>query len=554
MTEWARRSVNFARVPNYDTPIKGPYDPGYMPYWVDVADCLTDRTIREVTILKCARAGGTENVLLNAIRHSVAVNPQPSLYVTGDQLSAERFMESRIKRGLRCAVDCRAELNKARQTQHDIGFPSMDFRVTWPGAKQAFKQDGWALILCDEFSTWPSFSGDMARKRGDSYPFPHIVFNSSPDPQSKRPSDEDPVFVEYEAGDMRRWYMRDDSGAEFCFEMGREDTAHGLKWDRAAKRADGSWDLQMVADTAYYITPSGQRIDNADRMRFVRSGYWKATNSKAPPSRRSYHVNAFMVPFRSGDFGSIAAAFVEANRRGQEALRTFVYEYLAEKFYGEKKAVQDSAIGDRAGKHERGHRVSKVDPAYKGKQCACVLSVDVQKDTFWWVVREWFVGGDSFLVDYGHAVTWGDIEGLVSQYGVQRGYVDNSYELRRMEVFEACIRMGLYPCFGRDSLERDYMQRIVDPFEGSSREGATKIRTYTHNPNILKHVLMSMVNGVDANWRTFKDVPLDYIAQMSSEECIDGAWQKRKGYPHNHLWDCEVLQVLASRLIFGINA
>ena len=66
--QWAEANVDFANAQNYDTPLKGKYSADYMPFWKEIAECLTDDNIRDVTVLKCARAGGTENVRLNAIR------------------------------------------------------------------------------------------------------------------------------------------------------------------------------------------------------------------------------------------------------------------------------------------------------------------------------------------------------------------------------------------------------------------------------------------------------------------------------------------------------
>ncbi len=549
--QWAREHVDFALVPNYDTPLHERYDPDFMPFWKEPAECVTDPTVYEVIALKCARAGGSENLLLNPIRYSVAVRPQPTLYVTGDQLSAERMMDRRIIRGLKASKQTRHKVNAARLTQHDAEFADMDLRVTWPKAKQAFKQDGWALVLCDEVSTWPEFSAYMARKRTASYPFAHIVFISSPDPQAKRPSDDDPIFVEYRRGDQRRWHCTDPAtGEPFVFEMGKHDTPHGLKWDKSAKREDGSYDYDKVAQTAHYVTPGGSVLREADRMAIVRAGHWQPT-APAPSNVRSYHVTAFMTPFDS--FAGIAVAFLKANAAGPLALRTFVYEYLAEPWYGEKQTIEVNSIEKRRGSYRMGQRLVTV-PAYEylsKRRGRVLMSVDVQKNSVWVLVREWFEGGDSALVHFQEVDSWKDVAALKAKHGVERIFIDLGYEGRRNEVLEQAMFgyiKGAVPMLGRDGLREPHdVKKEYDPFEGTGKQSRVKMTLVIFNPNQAKHTLSRLMDGTDPRqWLLPADAPAEYIRHVTAEECIDGAWIAR--HKDNHGLDCETMNLVAAKV------
>jgi len=546
--EWARDNVDFSLSPNYDTPIHGPFDPEYMPYWKEPAEALTDSSVREIAILKATRAGGSENILLNGIRYAVACKPQPTLYVTSDQLSAERFMEKRIKRGMKCAKDTARALKNAQATQHDIAFPAMDFRVTWPKAKQAFKQDGWALILCDEVSTWPDYSPDMARRRTDSYPFPHIVFLSSPDPAQKRGSDDDPIFTEYRNGDQRKWRCPDPAGGEFTFEMGSAGGC-GLQWDKAAKRADGSWDYDKVQASAFYLTPSGTRIENRDRMAIVRAGHWEATNPNAKAGCRSYHVNSFMVPFKSGDFGEIAVAFLKAKAGGTTALRTFIYEYLAEPFAEKIESANDDALLQRCADYEQGTKPSQVFNIQK--PATTFVTVDVQKAHVWALAREWIDGGDSGLLDYNHFATWEEVEEFANRYKAHRVGVDCGYETRAAEVYEYAIRYKAIPLRGSDSLAYQIVrENRIDPWEGK-RGGGTDARvlTWSFNADIFRSLLLDMQRGESTHkWSLPMRPPMEYIMQAGSTERVDGEWKTKRGRSQDHLFDCEVMQLVMAYL------
>lgn len=548
--EWARDHVDFSLVPNYDTPLHERYDPNYLPFWKEPAECITDPNIKEIIALKCSRAGGSENILLNPIRYSVAVRPQPTLYVTGDQLSAESMMEERIKRGLKASKQTKRKLAQASETQHRIMFPDMDLFITWPKAKQAFKQRGYGLVLCDELSTWPEYSADMARKRTSSYPFAHIVMISSPDPAQKRGSDEDPIFVEYKRGDQRKWHCTY-AGHEFVFEMGDKTSTHGLKWSANCKREDGTWDYDMVRSTAHYVTPSGDILSESDRMDVVRGGKWIPT-AKAPGNVRSYYVNAFMTPFDS--FGGIAVAFLKAKAAGPQALRTFLYEYLAEPWYGEKQTIEVNSIEQRRGSYGHGQRIVTL-PSYKfitDKRSVVLMTVDVQKDRFYAVVREWFDGGDSALVEFAECTMWKDLSALAAKHGVTKTAIDMGYTERRVEsleqIFYGSIK-GAIPFFGRDSLKEAFnVRKDYDPFEGTGKQGRHKLPMVTFQPNAIKFMLARLMDGTDAHqWLLPSNVPPEYIYQVTAEECIDGQWVKRNR--DNHALDCETMHLTLASVL-----
>lgn len=543
--QWCAENVDFSLAQNYDTPKHERFDPDFMPFWNEPAECLTDPAIREVVVLKCARAGGSENLLLNPIRYVVANAPQPTLYVTGDQLSAERFMEKRIKRGFRTCPPAHRLYKQAQSTQHDIALAGCDIRVTWPKARQAFKQDGWAMVLCDEVSLWPEYSADMARKRTASYPFSHIVFLSSPDPAQKRSSDDDPIFVEYERGDCRKWMCKDPAtGKDFVFEMGARDGV-GLRWDQKAKREDGTWDINAVRDSAHYVTPDGTKIANDDRMAVVRGGRWVATNKEAPDDVRSYHVTAFMTPFKSGDFGEIAAAFITAKHRGATAMRTFVYEYLAEKWIENIEIVRDDKLIEREANYSRGELITDRLPQYRGVPASVIIGADVQKTHVWWIARQFVDGGDSGLIDYGHVATFGELNDVANRLKASRVMIDGNY--RRLEVFEACHSFNFLPVEAHDRLSLPFIVKEIDPFEGTNRQGPNRIGLIQLESPVFKDLLMDCMRGEsEKKWFVPKGMPLEYARQVMAEQKVDGAYRLRRGYSQNHLGDCEYYAILGA--------
>lgn len=550
--EWAAANVDFSRCPSYDTPRHEPFDAEWMPYWKEPVECVTDPNIREIAVLKCSRAGGSENILLNPIRYTIAQNPTPTLYVTGDQLSAERFMEKRVKRGLRSSLACWRALKAAQATQHDIAFPGMDFRVTWPKAKQSFKQDGWSIVLCDEVSLWPEYSADMARKRTDSYPFPHIVFISSPDPASRRASDDDPIFVEYRRGDQRKWNCVDPAtGNRFVFEMGQRD-GPGLCWDKSARKDDGTWDLDAVRKSAHYVTPDKTRIENKDRMSVVRTGRWIATVPNAPANTRSYHINSFMVPFKSGDFGEMAVAFLQAQQRGPMSLRTFIYEYLAEPWTQDVERVYDDQITRRVAEYLRGESYFDKHADYQKQRRGTLMTVDVQKTHMWWVVREWVVGGASCLIEWGYCATWDEVDKIGNAHKCEAIIVDAGYGERTTEVYDECLRRRMVPAKGDDrgtTPDLPYRSSDINPYEGTRRQvQGESLKLILWHTDTFKLMLLSRLRGDTRGWWVYRGIERDYCMQITAEERTPKGWIKRRR--DNHVTDLEAMQLVAA-LAYG---
>jgi len=551
--EWARDNVDYSLAQNYETPMHGPYDPDFMPYWKEPVEGMTDPDIREIWVVKASRAGGSENLLLNSIRYAVAVDPQSVLYISGDQKSVERFMDKRIKLGLRCAVGTAEKLKRARSLEHEIYFEDMDLITTWPKNKMAFKQTGYKMILGDEVSTWPEFSADMMRKRTDTYSFSHICCLSSPDPQQKRSSLNDPIFVEFEQTDQRYWFMPDPvTGKSFKFKMGAPDTTFGLKWDIKAKNANGEWNLDMVRASAHYVTPDGTVIKNEDRLDVVATGAWVATAPTTNSERRGYHLNAFYSPFKNGDFGTIAAAFLDAQAKSKFHLKVFIMEYLAEPWVDEREYTRDEELHERCAEYAKGTQVTqheKYKKFYIKKTSAVIVSADVQKLHLWGLAREWIDGGDSGLVDFKSFVAWEDFEEFNSQHKARRVFIDSAYYKRRMEVYEFCLTYNAIPTVGSESISLPYKKSVIDPFEGKTGQGQYSIALYMYNTDIFKTLLMDLIRGEsEKTWMLYDRIERDYVKQTSSEERVDGKWQLKRGHRQNHLWDCEVIQLLGATI------
>ena len=377
---WAAANVDYSRVPNYDTPYRGPFDPDLMPFWREPLEAARDPDVREIAVLKCSRAGMSENLFLTDARYTIARAPELMLYVTGKMELALGFLERRLKRGMDLAPELRRKFRQAQCVGEEIRFDDMDFRATWASSDSATKQDGWARIHADEVSLWGEFTVDMVRRRCAAYPFHHILFGGSIDPTRRGNPMEDPMLKLYLESDQRVWMMPDPGGAGQWFAWGLA----GIKWPDAEKEYDSAadCDLEAIAAGAWYETPAGARIDEAARMDVTRAGRWEVRNPNG--IRRGYKVTAPMVPFADCTFGELAKRFLSAKHRmdlaakkgvrDRNTLRTYFAEMWGEAHHEEELVARDTSLAVREADYAMG---GLYVPS--GWKHTVIFTVDVQK-------------------------------------------------------------------------------------------------------------------------------------------------------------------------------
>lgn len=516
-----------------------------MPFWKAPLEDLQDPDIREIAVIKSARAGYSENLLLTDLRYTVARNPEPTLYISGSMDIAKGFLDRRVARGMSLSKETAREYRRAKTVNTEIQFPGMDFRATWSTSDTATKSDGWARIHCDEVSLWSEFGVDGVRRRASAYPFHHICFGGSIDPTRKGDPYDDPIVKLYEESDKREWLMDDGKGT-FTWNIS------GIKWPEDCKH-ENEWDLERVAREACYETPNGVRIEESERMDYTRAGYWEATSQGI---RRGYKVTAPMVPFADCSFGELAKRFLSAKARSQttttrgktvDTLRVYFAENWAEPHYSKKLQTTQEELVDRVADYQYGTSPA-ILTGYEEAPTSTFATIDVQKDHLWLCVRQWFAvnQGDSGLILYQRCEDWPESFALCKEHSAERIYCDAAYAIRQQEVYEVASKTpGFVPVIDNVKLQGLYKRETIDPHEGTRRQGTTNLITrYVINPSMFRHRTMELMRGeMDQSWYVPRGTPMEYQGQVTSAQFIAGEWREKKD---NHAWDCEVMQTFAA--------
>lgn len=582
MWEWAEQDVAFRKP--YSAMYEGPYDSSHTPIWREPMEKFQDRSVRELWILKPSQGGGTENNLLMPMRWCVARSPRDILYIGGDMKATEEFIRERIQPGLQLSKGLRDRWRDAKTTEHNIYYPDMMIVCGWSNNQQIYEMRGVDVVLADEFDAWASYGPEKIRSRVRTKAFGKIVGVSSiylGKPGSRRASSDHPILREIRQTDQRRVFVppprrKSRTQSWFKFDWGWRDkksgqeSPFGLKWSKDA-RTDAGWDYEAVRESAYYLTPGGQKLDDDMRRDLLERHEWHATAEVRDKSVLGYTAVTMDLPFQT--HGDIAVRFLKACAKKDDegdthALKVFVARELCEEPADEVERPRDDDVENRQAEYARGQRFTqtsgtcddngtKFKDFYIGQETAVIIDADVQKDHLWWVAREWVKSGDSGLINYGTTIGWDQLDERARKEKATWVGVDAGYGERTQEVYEACWKYKFIPHMGRDNItDFLFQEKIINPFEGKRKQAKRySIGIIYFRTDPFKLQLLRRLRGEsDQAWYVHHAVDHEYRIQLGSEQRGEnGKWDFRPGHPRrNHLWDCEVGQlVLATR--FGFN-
>lgn len=192
------------------------------------------------------------------------------------------------------------------------------------------------------------------------------------------------------------------------------------------------------------------------------------------------------------------------------------------------------------------------------------LTADIQKYDLWWVVREWIPlaegakpitgikASEARLREWGRCGTFTELDQVAIRHNALRVLVDSGYAERITEVYAACQQLNMIPTKGAGRrMALPWVQRQINPFEGDPRgrqsQGNIILLLEFHADTLKSRMYEMICNRVPGfAWSVYKDIEREYVNQMTAEEKADGLWKMKRGRADNHLWDCEVLQVLAA--------
>lgn len=549
-----------------DSPLGRNFKSWLTPWLKLPMEAYASNDTEELTAMCCVQ-GCKTTFILGCMMWACSVQPGPMLYTAQTDPDAQKFAKERAWPAL-LALGIGGQLDiPDERTKRSTCYLSLP--VGWIELQGAnlnnlsSKTVRW--VNNDELHLWKKGLLSESRKRATKY-WNKRICNASTGAEVGSDLDES-----FEAGTKEEWHLACPS----CGELNLPKFER-LKWSKDCKLAAGGYDFQKVMDTTRFECVHCKELfeHTATFSKIANDGgQYIQTNPNPRPKHRSFRWNALCLPPTEVSWGQLAVEFLVAmiaSAQGNDVpLRKFLTMRMAESWdpnrFAETKALPVSTAGPWA------------PEAYR------FLTVDVQQDHFWGVVRAWAKDGRSRGFWAGKMLTWQEVEDKAAELNVSPVcvFVDSSFNTQ--EVYSECALRnksglgsnGKPDWFGWKALNGEAEARknfIYRPAKGKPRvlayswpptyiqagigramEERKYCKLHLWSNAAVKDVTIKLRDGRGAEWLGPPDCPA-WQKQMFSERKVrryDAKGQPKDewqviGRAENHLWDCENMQTVAA--------
>jgi phage terminase large subunit GpA-like protein len=500
-------------------------------------DRFTDPLIEKIVLCFGAQLGKTETEL-NMIGYALDQTSSPTMMVYPTDTIAKFASDKRVQPMIKSVKSISDKFDENSKLL-ELDFNNGNYMVL-VGANSPSSLSSRSIkhLFFDEIDKYPAFAGKeadpikLATERTKTFVDKKIVMVSTPTVESGN------IWQAFMSANERRQYYVP------CPHCG---VSQVLKFKQIKWPEEHNDNADMIRDTAYYeCEHCGERIYDKHKMEMLRRGEWRAVNESQSKVRSvSYHLSSIYSPWVT--FGDVAYEF--KNSKGTPAtLMNFINSWLAEPWRSAKtKSTQNMEF-------TQSNYPCGVVP---DKAVLLIASVDVQLDHFWWEVRAYAPGVKSYLIDYGQASTWEDLEEIIinreypSEYGesrqVMKAGIDSGF--RTDEVYQFCSRFPEVCIPVKGSSNHSTM---AAPYTMTSLEKGVVggLKLYVLNTDYWKDFIFArMIRPADEDGtiHLYKDCPQEYSDHLRSEEkqeirnvktgAVTVQWKPLTSHPVNHLLD-----------------
>lgn len=500
-------------------------------------DKFTDPLIESISLCFGAQIGKTE-AELNMIGYALHQTASPVMMVYPTDTIAKFASDKRVQPMIR-SVEPLADMYDEGSKLLELDFVNGNYMVlVGANSPSSLSSRSIKYLFFDEIDKYPAFSGKeanpikLAEERTKTFVDKKIVRVSTPT---------------IESGNIWQSYMDANERKQYYVPCPHCGVSQVLKFKQIKWPDEHNDNVDMIRDTAYYeCEHCGEHIYDRHKMEMLRRGEWRAVNESQSKVRSvSYHLSSIYSPWVT--FGDVAYEF--KNSKGTPAtLMNFINSWLAEPWKSSKtKSTQNMEF-------TQSNYPCGVVP---DKAVLLIASVDVQLDHFWWEVRAYAPGVKSYLIDYGQASTWEDLEEIIinreypSEYGearqVMKAGIDSGF--RTDEVYQFCSRFPevCIPLKGSSN-----HTTMAAPYTMTSLEKGVVggLKLYVLNTDYWKDFIFArMIRPADevGTIHLYKECPQEYSDHLRSEEkqeirnvktgAVKVQWKPLTSHPVNHLLD-----------------
>lgn len=550
------------------SPLPGPFRSENSPWIREVMEAIVDPKIRLVSIIAAVQSSKTTSPELT-LCYIIANLPGPCLLLDQTDEDAKDESESRLQKLFESCEPVKKLFPKNKNKQRNCTIHFSNGMTLWLlGAynKTNLQRRSIRWLFGDETWRWPV--GHMAEAEARTTAFGWLgkcVF------MSQGGEENDDTHRKFETTDMREWHFK-------CPKCGKYIPYkwENVEWDDDCKDENGEYDFSKINhSTALKCPECGEYFEDSDRMRRIlnKDGKFIALNPNASKENVGFHWNALA----SMSWGKLAELYLRAKiaaRKGDSSLLQQFYQKrlaLAWREFAEDYRLEIASgsynSGDvwdeEAGFNKLGEIIAPPFAENEAIAPLRIMSVDVQMNCFYLVVRAWSINGSSRLLWHEKVLTWEDIEEIQKRFRILDNlvFVDAGYN--SFEVYKHCGERNWIALMGDNRANFFHrlpngktVLRFYSPVKHIFISRYVKCRMhFWSNLNVkdtLARIRRNQNPAYGATWEVPTDISEDYLKQMESEHRIKKGnswiWEQIGNRP-NHYLDCEAMNCAGALML-----
>ena len=459
VTEWAERQVY---LPSAVTQNAGQYSTAHCAYIRELLEDFRNPYIRESVNCFAAQVYKTTAVFVG-IAYRIDQQPANIIVVLPTVGLAESFSKTKWQPMVESSPALLCHKQKD-QDKYQIKQQQFDNSVVYwvgSGSESNLKGKSAEILIIDEIddveAKWAKKgkSGvSMLESRVKSYVGSKIIKTGTPTETTGA------IWKAFLDGDRRLFFVTcpECKGQPFAIEFDPEYVRQWFTgvlmgqvvWDKKAKKADGSYNYDLVKKSAAIECPCCKARLGQERLpAMVANGSWLPTNPNSLSGTISRRLPSMYSPHEACTLGNLAVKFLQSAHKPGE-LRNFLNEELAVPHQDKSFTTTENdirAIVSHSPEYLRG-TIPKDDIALLS------LTVDVNADKLSWVIRAWFGDSSSALVDYGWLFpNWKELTDIsnrtykvgASQFPISPMFclIDSGWRTKgEAGVYDFCLKSG----------------------------------------------------------------------------------------------------------------
>lgn len=574
--EWARDN----RVMPPSAPIPGPFNPDTNPYMRPVAWAFAQPCFSRVTFVMGTQMGKSVT-MENICGHRLDEDPTPIMYVAPTAPLLKSTVVPKFMDMINGAASLLKKLDVGRSTTFVKWLAGTKLRFAWAGSPTELAADSAGLILVDEVdrivNTSEGDTTEIIEARGDAYVDSKVGYTATPTAGkvTKRPHEttglwhwqkgkataiRSKVWQLWQSGTRHEWAVP-------CPECGKyfipwsdllwwpgKGSAEECTPDEAEQHA-----RLVCPNTGCMIEDKWRPWMNARGVAVApgesvsKKGQIEGIAETAGFTHYSIWISGMCSFAAKKSYGFLAKKLLGAQISGDPATLQGVLNTGFGECYAE---AGDAPSWEEIKGMRYGYAEGEILLAPRKMYC----TIDVQKNRLVYVIRAWYAGLASALVEHGEL--WGDTDQdevwdslgelidteyaghTIDQTGIDIGYRDDQVYRFINEHKGKAVALR-----GRDRLDKPFKKELVEV----SKQGKVRKRgdaRWAFDSPLAKRWVHSRFGRPDTRpgwWIVHQQVTDDYCKQLVGEE-----WREAEGrfaqVGENHYLDCEAMQyVMALR-------